>query len=101
MQEAQVADEPVSVFSSIRISLIKDSHVKALASCLVGGAIMVTGIRVVEGRNGVFVSMPQRRTTDGNYQDITYPVSKEIRAELQRVLLDAFSKASQPQPALA
>ena len=91
-----------SIYSSIKITLMnnKDS-LKALASCLVGGAMYLTGLRIVEGKNGVFVAMPQRKAMDGSYHDVAYPCSKEMREELHKRLLDAFEKAIHSQPVAA
>jgi stage V sporulation protein G len=97
----QTTTNPSSIYSSIRINLVNRESLRAMASCLVGGAIYVTGIRVVEGKNGVFVAMPQRKASDGSYQDVAYPCSKEKREELQRAILDAFEKAAHSSEAIA
>jgi stage V sporulation protein G len=98
----QTQNKPASVFSSIRIHLLNGSEkVKAMASCLVGGAIMITGIRVVEGKNGIFISMPQRRNNSGDYSDVAFPISKEMREELSRSILDEFQRAAHSQESVA
>jgi stage V sporulation protein G len=88
--------KPSSLFSSIRIKLLNSTdQAKALASCLVGGAIMVTGIRVVQGKYGLFISMPQRRNqVTGDYSDVAFPISKEMREEMSRLILDEFERAA-------
>ena len=87
------AAKPASVFSSVRIHLLKgEDKVKALASCLVGNAIMVTGIKVVDGKYGLFISMPQRKNATGDYTDVAFPNSKEMREELQRLIVDEFER---------
>jgi stage V sporulation protein G len=90
--------KPASVFSSVRIHLLKsEDKVKALASCLVGNAIMVTGIKVVDGKFGLFISMPQRKNAGGEYTDIAFPTSKEMREELQRLIVDEFERLAHSQ----
>ena len=97
-----ITSKPASVFSSIRIHLLNGSDkAKAMASCLVSNAVMITGIRVVEGKNGLFISMPQKKNSKtGDFSDIAFPISKEMREELSRNVLDEFERtANSLQPA--
>lgn len=92
----QTNKNSASVFSSIRIHLLTDTDkVKAMASCLVGGAIMITGIRVIEGQKGLFVSMPQRKHAGtGEYTDVAFPISKEMRDELSLHILGEYERVA-------
>src|SRR5271170_1519288 len=92
----QTKKTPSPIFSSVRIHLLSDSDkVKAMASCLVAGAIMITGIRVVEGQNGLFISMPQRKNnTTGEYTDVAFPISKEMRDELSLHILGEYERTA-------
>lgn len=51
------------------------------------------GIKIVEGgKDGLFVSMPSRKTQDG-YKDICFPVTAEFRKELHQAVLGAYEQA--------
>ena len=51
------------------------------------------GNQIVEGgKEGLFVSMPSRKTQDG-YRDICFPVTAEFRNELHTAVLDAYHQA--------
>ena len=58
-----------------------------------GGEYAIKGLRVVQGRDGPFVAMPQRRTSKGEYQDTVFPVTKEARERLVNTVLDAYEQA--------
>ena len=92
----QTIIKPASVFTSVRVHLLNGTDkAKALASCLVSNAIMITGIRVVEGKNGLFISMPQKKNAQtGDFTDIAFPISKEMREELSQSILDEFERAA-------
>lgn len=75
----------------------KDSTLKAFASITIDDAICITGIRIVEGKNGLFMSMPQSKDNDGEYHDIVYPITKEAREELEAAVLDAYDDAAKPK----
>ena len=49
----------------------------------------IKGFKIIEGINGLFVSMPSQKSSDGEYYDSTYS-SKELRDELNQLALDAY-----------
>jgi stage V sporulation protein G len=79
-------------FSQVRITLVEKDSLRAIASVKAHDCLFLTGLRVVEGKNGLFVSMPNRKTESGEFQDIYFPASKAVRDELQALVLDAYKK---------
>ena len=75
----------------------KDSNLKAFASITLDDAVCITGIRIVEGKMGLFVSMPQSKDNDGEYHDVAFPITKEAREEIQDAVLDAYDAAAKPK----
>ena len=66
---------------------------RAYASATIDGCLGIRGIKIVEGgKDGLFVSMPSRKTQDG-YKDICFPVTAEFRNELHSAVLDAYHQA--------
>ena len=63
---------------------------KAFADIVIGGSFLVRGMRIVEGKNGIFVSMPREQGKDGKWYDNVLPITKEAREELVEVLLGAY-----------
>ena len=53
---------------------------------------VVGGLKIVEGSSGCFVSMPNRKLTDGTYKDTCFPITKEFREELIKTILDKYSE---------
>ncbi|NLY55130.1 MAG: septation regulator SpoVG [Firmicutes bacterium] len=69
-----------------------DSKIKASASITIDGAFMVHDLRVIEGSNGLFVAMPARKLSDGNYRDIAHPITPEAREMIQKMVLAEYEK---------
>lgn len=67
----------------------KPGNLKGFASVSVGDGFAVTGIRILEGENGLFVSMPSRKTEKG-YEDICFPTTKESREQLHKTVMEAY-----------
>ena len=58
----------------------------------VSGGIRAYASATVEGcRDGIFVSMPSRKTENG-YKEICFPVTKEFREQLHKAVLDSYQQ---------
>jgi stage V sporulation protein G len=51
---------------------------------------IVDGVRVMNGKKGLFVSMPSRKNDRGEYDDLAFPLTKELRDEINAVVLRAY-----------
>jgi stage V sporulation protein G len=74
-------------------SLRMNGSTKGNASVTLNGQFGVRGIRVMEGTNGLFVSMPSWKDANNEYHDICFPCTKEARAEFDKAVLSAFEQA--------
>ena len=50
-------------------------RMRAIASITIDNEFVVHDIRVIDGNNGLFVSMPRKRTPDGEFRDIAHPIN--------------------------
>lgn len=71
-----------------------DDHAKAIATLVVNGEFAVHGVRVVEGRNGLYAAMPSEKQSNGEYKDVVFPVTSEARAAIENAVLDTYGKLS-------
>ena len=77
--------------TEVKIYAIKGyDTLKANASITICDSFVVTGLKVVKGKNGLFVTMPQYKTADGEYKDSCYPLSKELREDISEKVLTAY-----------
>ena len=81
-----------SLFSQVRVFVYEKDSLRAIASVKVADAVFLTGLRVIEGKNGLFLAMPTRKDKGGEYQDIFVPASKALKDELQALILEAYRK---------
>ncbi|MBU1007434.1 MAG: SpoVG family protein [Candidatus Omnitrophica bacterium] len=69
-----------------------ESSLKAFADVSFAGMFLVKGLKVVEGKNGLFVGMPRRVDKDGKWHDVAYPLTREFRELLNGIVLSAYEK---------
>ena len=83
--------------TDVRIRLVakEDSKLKAVASITIDECFVVHDIKVIEGKEGYFVSMPSKKTPDGEYRDIVHPINTETREKLIEEILKAYEKAQE------
>ncbi len=68
-----------------------DSKLKAFVDVSLGG-VVVKGLRIVDGSNGLFVSMPRHQGKDGKWYNTVYPATKEKQKELSDLVLSAYQE---------
>ena len=69
-----------------------DGPVAAIASVTLNGCFAVRDVRIMEGKNGLFVSMP-RRKVKGEYRDVCYPCTKDFKQQFDQKVLEAYEQA--------
>lgn len=69
-----------------------DSKMKGSASVIIDDCFKITGIKIIEGSNGLFLSMPSRKLKDGTNRDIVYPINPETRQLFNDVILTEYEK---------
>ena len=67
-----------------------ESNLKAFADVTFAGMFLVKGLKVVEGKNGLFVAMPREKGKDGKWYETAHPLTKEFRELLNDVVLSAY-----------
>jgi stage V sporulation protein G len=76
----------------------KEGKMKAVVSITFDDEFAVHDIKVIEGEKGLFIAMPSRKTTDGEYRDIAHPINSETRDRIQKIILEKYEEALQIDP---
>lgn len=78
--------------TDVRVSLNNEQgkSLKAGISVTFDDCFVVHGIKVIEGKNGTFVSMPQTKTSDG-YKDICHPIKTDFRNYVAEEVMKAYN----------
>ncbi len=68
----------------------KEGKMKAVVSITIDDEFVVHDIKVIEGEKGLFIAMPSRKASDGEYRDIAHPINSETREAIQKIILDKY-----------
>ncbi len=80
--------------TDVRVRKIaKEGKMKAIVSITLDEEFVVHDIKVIEGEKGLFIAMPSKKTTDGEYRDIAHPINSDTRERIQDIILESYEKA--------
>lgn len=86
--------------TDVRISPIKQieglTHTKALAEIVFNDQLLIRGIRVVEGENGLYISYPcpfMPMTSDDGFKSTVFPITNVLRDHVEAVVIEKYKDA--------
>ena len=68
----------------------EDSRMKAIATVTLDEAFVITGIRLIQGDDKMFIAMPSRKVSEGVYDDIAHPVNQETRQMFEDAVFKTY-----------
>jgi stage V sporulation protein G len=83
---------------NVKVTSVKDdeTHIKGFANAIIADSFAINGIAVVDGKNGLFASLPKRSYLDENkatqYREICSPITAEARDALNDKVVDAYKE---------
>jgi len=85
--------------TQVKVFPVHEDKLKAFVSVVFDHAFMVNDIKVIQGKDGLFLSMPSRRKKNGEFKDVAHPLNNETRRMLEeRVLAEYRQVVDDPTP---
>ena len=89
-------NNPGAMDMTVKVFPVQSSkNLLATASVTLSGCFAVCGIQIRDGKNGTFVSMPQRKDAKGEYHDICFPTTAEMRQAINAAVLGEYERTAQ------
>ena len=80
--------------TDVRVRKItREGKMKAIVSITIDNEFVVHDIKVIEGEKGLFIAMPSKKATDGEYRDIAHQINQSTRESIQSIILEHYEKA--------
>jgi stage V sporulation protein G len=78
--------------TELRIRKVEgEGKLRAYVTVTFDNCFVVHNVKIIEGKSGLFIAMPSRKTANGEYKDVAHPISPEFRNELQQKILDEYN----------
>ena len=72
----------------------KEGKMRAVVSITIDNEFVIHDIKVIEGDKGLFIAMPSRKSSDGEYRDIAHPINSTTRETIQNLILEKYEQTS-------
>ena len=80
--------------TEVKVYPVRDKKLRAFVSIVFDGSFMVNDIKVIQGKDGFFISMPSRRKKNGRFKDIAHPLNQETRQVLEERIISEYQRVA-------
>lgn len=89
--------------TQVKVFPVNEEKLKAYVSIVFDGCFLVSDLKVIQGPNGLFISMPSKRKKNGEFKDVAHPLNRETREMIEKHILAEYErvKATAPAPVAA
>ena len=81
--------------TEVKVFPIQEEKLKAFVSIVFDHCFMVNDIKIIQGRDGLFISMPSRKKKNGEFKDVAHPLNNETRRMIEEKVLAEYDHALQ------
>ncbi len=81
--------------TQVKVFPVQEEKLKAFVSVVFDHCFMVNDIKVIQGKDGLFLSMPSRRKKSGEFKDVAHPLNNETRRLLEEKVLEEYRRMAQ------
>jgi stage V sporulation protein G len=78
--------------TEVNINLRDEEKLKAFVNITFDDVFVIRGLKVIEGKSGLFVCMPSRKLNDGTYKDIAHPINNDFRQTMEGLILNRYEE---------
>lgn len=69
-------------------------RLKAYVTVVLDRCLLINNIKLIQGDNSLFLAMPSKQLKNGEFQDLVFPINREMRAKLETAVLEKYSRLS-------
>lgn len=78
--------------TEVKVFPISEDKLKAFVSVVFDHCFMVNDIKIIQGRDGLFISMPSRKKKNGEFKDVAHPLNNETRRRIESQVLGEYQR---------
>jgi stage V sporulation protein G len=85
--------------TQVKVFPVNEEKLKAYVSIVFDSCFLVSDLKIIQGPNGLFISMPSKRKKNGEFKDVAHPLNRETREMLEKHILAEYERAKAAGPA--
>lgn len=78
--------------TDVRVFPVEDDEkLKAYVTITIDKCFVVRDLKIIQGKDGLFIAMPSKKRKDGTFRDIAHPVNNETRDLVESKVLKEYN----------
>ena len=78
--------------TQVKVFPVTEEKLKAYVSIVLDDCFLVSDLKVIQGPNGLFISMPSKRKKNGEFKDVAHPLNRETRERMEKRILEEYDR---------
>lgn len=79
--------------TDVSVVPVDENKLRAYVNITIDQCFMVRGLKVIQGSNGLFVAMPNKKGKNGLFRDVAHPLDSETRKMIEEMVLKEYHRA--------
>jgi len=69
-----------------------EGNLKAFCSVVFDDVFIVHSVKIIQGKESLFVAMPSREVKNGEFRDTAHPIDNDFRMTMEEVILSKYNE---------
>ncbi|MHB8231285.1 MAG: septation regulator SpoVG [bacterium] len=83
--------------TEVNVFPVNEEKLKAYVTITFDNCFVVRDLKIINGKDGLFVAMPSKKRKDGTFKDTAHPLNNETRDMIESAVLVAYEAALSSQ----
>ncbi len=83
--------------TEVNVFPVNEEKLKAYVTITFDNCFVVRDLKIINGKDGLFVAMPSKKRKDGTFKDTAHPLNNETRDMIESAVLVAYEAALNSQ----
>jgi stage V sporulation protein G len=85
--------------TQVKVFPVNEEKLKAYVSIVFDACFLVSDLKIIQGPNSLFISMPSKRKKNGEFKDVAHPLNRETREMIEKHVLAEYERVKASAPA--
>lgn len=77
-----------------------EGNLKAFCSVVFDDVFIVHSVKVIQGKESLFVAMPSREIKNGEFRDTAHPIDNDFRLKMEQIILARYKEVVKEEQAV-
>ena len=77
-----------------------EGNLKAFCSVVFDDVFIVHSVKVIQGKESLFVAMPSREIKNGEFRDTAHPIDNDFRLKMEQIVIDKYKEVVKEERAV-